>query len=612
MIPPLISCIMPTYNRRPFIPHAIDYFLRQTYDNRELIILDDGEDSIVDLVPSDPRIRYERLPQKITLGAKLNLGCELARGELIAHFDDDDWYAPRRLAYQAEALARESAAICGINNLLYFDLRDGRAYEYRYPQGSKTFLLGSDLFYTKDFWSGHRFADVNVGMDGLFVRRAPAGAVSTLDDNRFAVHLVHGRNVSPKQVADALWRPHPVEDIANAMGDDWAYYRPDNAAAAGLPRPRAGATIASTIDAQAADADFDPKAVSIGVYVDEDGPKLSETLRVLEANTPPGVEILLLADCPDAALREALSGLAQYRQFVLLSRRGAPACFNTLVQEGRGEIFVFLESGALVAPGWLKGVVEALQARPANGLAGPSTNRSWNMQQVFPGEANATNIDAVAWRISARYGAGWRTMEPLYCLADFCYAVKRDAVFAIGAADEAYGGGPCWEMDYTIRAARSGYRPVWAQGAYVFRLPPSALRQEEESRRFEASKRLYQDRFCGRRLRRESCTYKARCRGDECENFAPSHLVRRRLPFRAPATAKDSPSNHDVQADAAATRRVSCVMPTSNRRPFLRLALMCFEAQDYRNKELIIVNDRDDVYRRPFGWSARHPPLVSE
>ena len=44
MTAPLISCILPTYNRRPFIAHAIAYFQRQSYDNRELIILDDGDD----------------------------------------------------------------------------------------------------------------------------------------------------------------------------------------------------------------------------------------------------------------------------------------------------------------------------------------------------------------------------------------------------------------------------------------------------------------------------------------------------------------------------------------------------------------------------------------
>ena len=51
---------MPTYNRRPFVPHAIEYFLRQDYENKELIVVDDGTDSISDLIPHDDRIRYIR------------------------------------------------------------------------------------------------------------------------------------------------------------------------------------------------------------------------------------------------------------------------------------------------------------------------------------------------------------------------------------------------------------------------------------------------------------------------------------------------------------------------------------------------------------------------
>src|SRR5277367_5106837 len=109
MTAPLISCILPTYNRRPFIAHAIAYFQRQSYDNRELIILDDGDDPIGDLVPQDAAIRYERLPNRLAIGAKLNLACEMAKGDIIAHFDDDDWYAEWRLSYQAEEMQKTGA-----------------------------------------------------------------------------------------------------------------------------------------------------------------------------------------------------------------------------------------------------------------------------------------------------------------------------------------------------------------------------------------------------------------------------------------------------------------------------------------------------------------------
>jgi glycosyltransferase involved in cell wall biosynthesis len=55
---PLVSCLMPTADRREFIPCAIRCFKNQDYENLELIILDDGEQEIRDLIPSDPRIRY--------------------------------------------------------------------------------------------------------------------------------------------------------------------------------------------------------------------------------------------------------------------------------------------------------------------------------------------------------------------------------------------------------------------------------------------------------------------------------------------------------------------------------------------------------------------------
>src|SRR5436190_24369310 len=116
---------MPTFNRRQFIPHAIEYFLNQDYANRELIIVDDGTDAINDLVPADQRILYVPLDEKITLGAKLNLACQHARGEIIAHWDDDDWYAPDRLRYQAAPIIQGRAELTGLENSFVLQLPQG-------------------------------------------------------------------------------------------------------------------------------------------------------------------------------------------------------------------------------------------------------------------------------------------------------------------------------------------------------------------------------------------------------------------------------------------------------------------------------------------------------
>src|SRR5262249_27225606 len=85
---PLISCIMPTANRRVFARQAVRYFQRQDYANRELIILDDGNQKIADLIPPDGRIRYFEMDRRQTMGAKHNLACDLARGDVIVHWDD--------------------------------------------------------------------------------------------------------------------------------------------------------------------------------------------------------------------------------------------------------------------------------------------------------------------------------------------------------------------------------------------------------------------------------------------------------------------------------------------------------------------------------------------
>jgi glycosyltransferase involved in cell wall biosynthesis len=48
---------MPTRNRRRFVSQAIGYFLRQDYPNKELVVVDDGEDAVANLIPPDCRIR---------------------------------------------------------------------------------------------------------------------------------------------------------------------------------------------------------------------------------------------------------------------------------------------------------------------------------------------------------------------------------------------------------------------------------------------------------------------------------------------------------------------------------------------------------------------------
>jgi len=218
---------MPTYNRRAFVHHAIRYFLRQDYPNKELIIIDDGTDNISDLVPVHEEIRYYRLEKKITLGAKLNMACDYAKGEIIANWDDDDWYSDKRLSAQVSALQEPGISVCGINRLLYYDFRNRKGYQYVYPSNMRVWLLGSSLCYTRALWKKNGFADINVGMDGLFVWATPPEQVKVMSSNRFSVHMIHAENISPKNTTGGYWQDHSIDDIRQLMDTDWPHYMND-------------------------------------------------------------------------------------------------------------------------------------------------------------------------------------------------------------------------------------------------------------------------------------------------------------------------------------------------------------------------------------------------
>ena len=104
---PLISCICPTYNRLPYHRHlieeAIESFLRQTYPNKELIVVNDCPGQ--ELVCEAPGVRVVNVPERFAnLGDKRNAGHQLAQGEVFCPWDDDDISLPWRLSLSVELL----------------------------------------------------------------------------------------------------------------------------------------------------------------------------------------------------------------------------------------------------------------------------------------------------------------------------------------------------------------------------------------------------------------------------------------------------------------------------------------------------------------------------
>ncbi|PRP90771.1 putative glycosyltransferase EpsH [Enhygromyxa salina] len=341
--------------------------------------------------------------------------------------------------------------------------------------------------------------------------------------------------------------------------------------------------------------------ILIGVHVTTGSQGLPATLAAIHETTALGFELIVLVD-PSPGEAESLAqvlalcrGVAQLR---VPGPGGAAASFNQLITQP-ADLYVFLENDVRPGPDWLEHLVRALDADPRNGLAGPSTNRCWNEQGVAPTCGDSTlDVERQAESLLQRFGPTWRSLAPLYSLADFCFVVRQQVVAAVGAADTGYARGPCWEMDYSIRAARAGFCGVWARAAFVRRGPLPAWRIEAEPALLQVNKRVYQDRFCGRRkgpiaAQLPQLPYHEQCRGDDCPDFAPATTTRVQLPL---------PSAEPLDL-ALEQPLVSCIMPTRGRPEFVARAILYFRRQLYPNRELIIVHedaaDLPDVIHEP-------------
>ena len=107
---PRVSVIIPTYNRANLIPRAIESVLQQTYENIEIIVVDDGstDNTKAALKPYFDHITYLTSNHKGTANAR-NIGMKAADGEYIAFLDSDDTYLSYKLSLQIDFMTRHSS-----------------------------------------------------------------------------------------------------------------------------------------------------------------------------------------------------------------------------------------------------------------------------------------------------------------------------------------------------------------------------------------------------------------------------------------------------------------------------------------------------------------------
>lgn len=107
---PVVSVVIPTYNRAHLVSRAISSALAQDFPELEVIVVDDGStDETPRLLAQFEAVRVIRFEHNRGGAAARNAGIEAARGELIAFLDSDDEWLPTKVRRQADVIQNSSA-----------------------------------------------------------------------------------------------------------------------------------------------------------------------------------------------------------------------------------------------------------------------------------------------------------------------------------------------------------------------------------------------------------------------------------------------------------------------------------------------------------------------
>jgi glycosyltransferase involved in cell wall biosynthesis len=184
---PTVSVIIPSYNRAPRLPRAMESVIAQTFNDWEIIVIDDGSS---DATPQLLELYQAKLGNRLVSVRQRNCGCsaarnrgiELCRGLFVAFLDSDDEFVPQKLSRQLELFAAYPQLTFAYSDYAFIDLEGRRtesALDEKFPLarcvpvravGSGLYVAGQELFET--LLRGYFIATI-VGL----VRREALGSI---------------------------------------------------------------------------------------------------------------------------------------------------------------------------------------------------------------------------------------------------------------------------------------------------------------------------------------------------------------------------------------------------------------------------------------------------
>ncbi|MEC1520437.1 glycosyltransferase [Neobacillus niacini] len=194
----IITCTV----REHLISNIIDNYTTQLFQDKELIIILNHDGLDINLVKSSigsvKGVTIYQLPQNYTLGECLNYGIEKAKYDVIAKFDDDDYYGPEYLTEAMNALKITNAKIVGKEEFFVF-LKSINALLLRGHGLSNKYVKhvsGATLVFQKSIIDKIKFPNLTLGEDTEFQKKCIKEGYRIYSTSKYNFAAIRGKDVN--------------------------------------------------------------------------------------------------------------------------------------------------------------------------------------------------------------------------------------------------------------------------------------------------------------------------------------------------------------------------------------------------------------------------------
>lgn len=466
---PLVSVIVPTYNRPETLKGALESIAAQSYKGIEAVVVNDaGEDvsGIIDTFQNRLSVKYLVHDENKGLAAARNTAIKHVSGKYIAYLDDDDIYYSDHIETVLNVLTKTDYKVVYTDAFRAYQTKVGSTYQ----------IIKKDIPYSIDYVKSIFYKTNITPVICVVHDRACFDEVGFFDESlcvledwdlwiRMATKFdfYHIK----KTTCEFRWRvdgtsmtskkQDEFERVRKLIYEKYKNYSKEMY------------TQASPTSSKSAPAQIVQKKVSIIILTWNALDYTKKCVHSIQNHTSYPHEIVFVdnasTDGTVEYLRNLIKGHSNYKLIENKENRGFAAGNNQGVAAASGDYVLLLNNDVLVSDGWLESLVESLEKDEKIGMVGPITNSISGRQMInsIPYTDDAGFHEFSRKIRKAYYGR----LTPRYRIAGFATLMKKSLYEEVSGLDESFGTGNYEDDDLCLKIRDKGYAVMVDESVFI-------------------------------------------------------------------------------------------------------------------------------------------------